>query len=236
MYGAPDCLILHIQRFQRLENEWTKHHRQVEVPPVITVPYSNDGVSVSKAGYRTVAMILHHGEDHHSGHFTAIHALDNALWSVDDNQFPQPIGELTSLQESAILQVWLVHDHMLDDSDDLFVPEPAPKKTKTHYEDVLMCFANVTSFGKKVQDWVWSKADHLLFLQENHLSDNKLQDVMQYYTTRGWRALGIPAEATGRGSNTGGFLLPITIFTGCNTFAKKAMAGWLWDIRGRAST
>ena len=206
LYGAPDCLIFHIQRFQCQENMWTKHHRQLEVPTVITVPFCNDGVSISKAGYRTVAMILHHGKTHHSGHFTAIHALENAFWSVDDNQYPQPIGGLNEQQESEALQVWLVHDPMEDDSDDNLIPEPVIKKSKTHYEDVLFCFANVTSFGKKVQDWVWSKADHLIFLQETHLSDSKLQEVMQYFIARGWRALGVPAMATGRGGNTGGFL------------------------------
>ena len=151
-------------------------------------------------------MILHHGESHHSGHFTAIHALDNVFWSVDDNQFPQPIGGLTDQQETEVLQVWLVHDPMQDDSDDILISQPATKKTKTHYDDVLLCFANVTSFGKKVQDWVWSKADHLIFLQETHLSEAKLQETMQYFIIRGWRALGVPAMATGRGGNTGGFL------------------------------
>ena len=130
LYGAPDCLIFHIQRFQCQENMWTKHHRQLEVPTVITVPFSNDGVSISKAGYRTVAMILHHGETHHSGHFTAIYALDNAFWSVDDNQYPQPIGGLTPQQESEVLQVWLVHDHMEDDSDDHFIMNRSSKRAK----------------------------------------------------------------------------------------------------------
>ena len=43
LYGAPNCLIFHIQRFHCQEHMWTKHHRPVEVPTVITIPFSLQG-------------------------------------------------------------------------------------------------------------------------------------------------------------------------------------------------
>lgn len=82
-------------------------------------------------------------------------------------------------------------------------PQPPHKKSKTLYEDVHLCFANVTTFGRKVQDWVWSKGDHLLFLQETHLSEKKLQETLEYFVARGWKTLGVPATDTGRGGKLG---------------------------------
>lgn len=30
LYGTPDALILHLQRFQQVDNEWTKHEQSVD--------------------------------------------------------------------------------------------------------------------------------------------------------------------------------------------------------------
>ena len=70
--------------------------------------------------------------------------------------------------------------------------EPPLKKAKTHYDSV--------------QDWVWSKGGHLLFLQETHLNEKKMQEALQYFVVRGWKALGVAATDTGRGGTAGGFL------------------------------
>ena len=124
-----------------------------------------------------------------NGHYVAIHCLDNAYWYADDEQYPVPLPYLSEEHKQQIVQVWLT----LDSADEL-VPdtleawEPAlQKKQRCHYETLHLPFANVTNFGRKVQDWVWAKTDHLLFLQETHM---------------GTKAL----EATGNGGNTGGFL------------------------------
>lgn len=74
---------------------------------------------ISKAGYRIVAMVLHHGDSHHTGHFTTIHALDNTFWFVDNNQYPQPISRLTEQQEKEVLQLWLIHDAFEEEEEQL---------------------------------------------------------------------------------------------------------------------
>lgn len=60
LYGSPSSIILHIQRFEQQQELWTKHHRRLEVPTDVYIPYSNDGILINKAGYKIVAMIPHH--------------------------------------------------------------------------------------------------------------------------------------------------------------------------------
>ena len=151
-----------------MKGAWTKHHRPLEVPTKIHIPYSVDGITIDKASYRVVAMVLHQGASHENGHFVAIHACDNTYWHVDDNQYPQPILGLSSQQEQEILQVWLIHDPS-DEMEYVILEEiiqPVNKKAKTHYDVVPLRFANVTTFGRKIQDWVWSKADNIIMLQD----------------------------------------------------------------------
>ena len=207
LYGQPDCLVLHLQRFELVQQQWAKHHRELHIPTEVFLPYSNDGIAVAKAYYRVLAMVLHQGETHDSGHFMAIHAVDNAYWLVNDNIFPKPISNLSEQHGKEVIQLWLI----LDPNDEMqvdFVAEesPPPKKQKTHYDEINLCFANVTTFGKKVQDWVWSKADHLLFLQETHLNLNKSNEALQYFIVRGWKGIAVPAAKTDKGGTTGGFL------------------------------
>ena len=56
--GAPTCLILHVQRFQLLDQQWTKHHRALEVPTTVVLPYSNDGVNISSLEEIGKAMVI----------------------------------------------------------------------------------------------------------------------------------------------------------------------------------
>ena len=74
LYGSPATIILHVQRFEQQQGAWTKHHRRLEVPTSVNIPYSNDGTNIHLAVYKTVAMVLHQGESHENGHFVA---LDN---------------------------------------------------------------------------------------------------------------------------------------------------------------
>ena len=78
----------------------------------------------------------------------------------------------------------------------------------------------------------------MIFLQETHMAEDKMQEAMQYFIIRGWKAIGVPATATGRGGTTGGFLclLHIIMSTVFNTSAKKAMDGWQWDTKDKVST
>lgn len=81
-----------------------------------------------------------------------------------------------------------------------------PEKQKQSHETLRITFSNVTMFGRKVQDWLWHQGDTIMLFQETHLAQKALDEVMQYLTIRGWKCHGVPAEPTGQGGNTGGFL------------------------------
>ena len=207
LYGTPDGLIVHLQRSALLQGQWTKLNRALEFGTSINIPFSDDGIHVHQATYRIVSMILHQGQGHENGHYVTIHAMDNAYWLADDDQYPQPLGQISQQQQQEVVQLWLIHDQqeLVPDTVEALQPSQA-KRAKHHYETLHLVFANVTSFGGRVQDWIWTKGDHLLCLQETHLGDKKLAEVQQYFTARGWKTHGAAATNTGRGGNTGGFL------------------------------
>ena len=185
MYGTPEALILHIQRFQQVEGSWIKHEHPVDIPVTVRLPYSDDGIHVHMATYKVISLILHQGQGHENGHYTAIHCLDNAYWFADDDQYPVPIPRLQQAHLAQVVQVWLI----LETSDELQPDaleawEPVLKKPRKQYETLRLFFGNVTNFGHKVQDWVWTKPDRLLFLQETHLGAKALEGALQYFTTR----------------------------------------------------
>ena len=44
-----------------------------------------------------------------------------------------------------------------------------PKKQKHSHETLHFSFSNVTTFGRKVQDWLWHQGDTIMLFQETHL-------------------------------------------------------------------
>ena len=209
LYGTPGGLIIHIQRSLLVEGQWTKHNRPLDLSTTITIPFSEDGINVHSATYRIVSMILHKGQGHQNGHYVAIHAMDNAYWYADDGTFPAPLPQLLDSHRQEIVQVWLVHEcsgELVPDTVEALEPSQ-PKRARRHTETLHFVFANVTSFGRRVQDWVWTKGEHILLFQETHLGQKKMEEAQQYFNTRGWKSHGLPAEPTGRGGNTGGFLI-----------------------------
>lgn len=209
LYGAPGALILHLQRSVLVDGVWTKHSRELEIPTNVNIPFSEDAVHVHMTNYKVVSLILRLGQGHENGHYVAIHALDNAYWVADDDQYPVATAHLTEQHRREVVQVWLVQDHsgeLMPDTMEAFEPS-VPKKAKLHSEELQLVFGNVTFFGSRVQDWIWTKGEHLLFLQEIHLGQKKMEEAQQYFFSRGWRTHGIPAHDTGRGGNTGGFLV-----------------------------
>ena len=209
LYGAPGGLIIHLQRSALLHGIWTKHQRAVEIPTRVSIPFSEDGIHVHSATYTVVSLVLHKGQSHEAGHYVAIHALDNAYWYADDESYPVPIEHLTDLHLTEIVQVWLAFEcngELVPDTIEALVPSQA-KRAKRYSEVLHFVFANVTSFGRRVQDWLWTKGEHIILLQETHLGQKKLAEAQQYFSTRGWKTHGVPAEPTGRGGTAGGFLV-----------------------------
>ena len=96
------------RRFQQVEGSWTKHEQPVDIPIRVRFPYSEDGIHVHMATYKVISLILHQGQGHENGHYTAIHCLDNAYWTADDDQYPVPLPQLQPHHMSQVVQVWLI--------------------------------------------------------------------------------------------------------------------------------
>ena len=204
LYGTPGALVLHLQRFQQAGDSRTKHEQPVEIPVRVRIPFSEDGIHVHKASYKVISLILHKGQGHEAGHYVAIHCLDNAYWYADDDQYLTPLPEEHQRQ---IVQVWLVLEAADElDPDTLEAWQPVLKKSRGHYETLNLFSGNVTQFGHKVQDWIWTKPNHLVFLQETHMGTKTMETALQYFNTRGWRAYGVAAHPTGNGGTSGGFI------------------------------
>lgn len=63
---------------------------------------------------------------------------------------------LSEQRKREVVQLWLVHDHsgeLVPDTLEAIEPSQA-KKSKKHSEDLV--FGNVTYFGTRVQDWIWT--------------------------------------------------------------------------------
>ena len=208
LHGSPGGLVLNLQRSTHHQGQWTKHHREVEIPTRLNIPFSEDGINVHYASYQIVAMVLHQGEGHENGHYQSILAIDNAYWLGDDETYPTPISFISPQQMKEISQVWLVLSSPAELVPDtaIEIAETLAKKSKKAQEVLQLLFGNVTFFSKKVQDWIWTKADTILMLQETHLQTDSLDNTMQYFSTRGWKCHGVAAEPTGNGGSTGGFI------------------------------
>ena len=199
LYGSPGGLVINLQRSSLQQGQWTKRHRELEIPTRTNVHY---------ASYQVVAMVLHQGESHENGHYESILAIDNAYWLGDDESYPTPIPFISTQQKKEISQVWLVlstPDELVPDTA-VEVAESLRKKPKKAQEVLNLVFSNVTFFGKKVQDWIWATGDAIMMFQETHLQEAGLANTMQYFTTRGWKCHGVAAEPTGTGGSTGGFI------------------------------
>ena len=208
LYGAPGGVVLNLQRSTLHGGAWTKHHRELELPTVVRLPFSEDGINVHMANYQVVGLVTHQGASHENERYQTILAIDNIYWLADDGTFPTPLPHLTLQQRQEIAQIWLIAaatDELVPDTA-MEVAEYLPKKPKACHETLYLSFSNVTFFGKKVQDWIWGQGDKIMLFQETHLQQKALDTTLQYFHSRGWNCHGVASEPTGNGGSTGGFL------------------------------
>lgn len=148
LYGTPDCLILHLQRFQLQEGMWTKRSRAVDVPQRLMVPFSLNGVQVEKAWYRPVALVLHQGHSHENG-----------------NAYSQIISELTQQHAQRALQVWLV----LDPSDEM--EDTTPKRPALLWQhSYALCQCHLLWTQSAGLGMVQSRSHHLSARNKKRIS------------------------------------------------------------------
>ena len=60
LYGSPGGVVLNLQRSTLQHGIWTKHHRELDLPTKITLPFSEDGVNVHMANYQGSSSIKEH--------------------------------------------------------------------------------------------------------------------------------------------------------------------------------
>ena len=85
-----------------------------------------------------------------------------------------------------------------------------PKKARfaeTSKQLLQVHFANVTQFGKSVQEWFWSRPADVHLFTETHLDEQRTEQQMQYFQVRGRNGYGHPAHSNENGGNHGGFLV-----------------------------
>ena len=210
-----EMIILQIGRFAKTKKGWTKHHERLKVDEEVMIPASRDGVKVYKEYYRVAGVVLYHGEEHKSGHYTAILYYNDVMWWVDDEQPAIPQMKLTEQQEKEIFQVWLVRQAPRSRSEEGSSQEEAPEEDeaeerptkKRKDETVNIAYCNVTSMSKEVHKWLASQQGRPLFLAETHLAEKEMEIEMQKLAMKGWRTIGMDAKPIGNGGNSGGIML-----------------------------
>ena len=102
--AAPQsAIILQIGKFQKLERQWVKHQRPLEMDMTVTFPASSDGVHVHKEVYKVAGMILHQAEAHSKGHSIANQCYDD-ICSLMTIKLLRPFGSQEQYHEGR--QTW----------------------------------------------------------------------------------------------------------------------------------
>ena len=103
----PQVLVIRLDRFRNAAGQLRKDSTSVTPRRDITVPlFAGDGLICEWIGFRLSAMILHHGEGSHSGHYTAALILgDDGVWLTDGSR-PATLHE--ELPEQAKRNIYLL--------------------------------------------------------------------------------------------------------------------------------
>ena len=173
---------------------------------------------------------MHVGRDHKAGHYYTVLIYKDMFWIADDGQYPQPLPALTANMRRCIVQVWAVPSCALADEFrpgsmtrvsramiraaeqeaeevEILPPTKRARVEGTSKHMLQVHFANVTQFGKSVQEWFWSRPDGVHLFTETHLDEQKTNQQLQYFHVRGRNGFGQKAHVNDGGGTHGGFLV-----------------------------
>ena len=165
--------VAQIGRYTFQDLEWTKHHQALNVPSIFNLPYALDGNKTQTVQYSLIGLLCH---SHKSGHFYAVFAYRGLYWIVDDGSYPRLVAQLQESLKTQIVQVWAIPSNMLlpdaiphdiQQSSAEHSEVPPNKRQCTH--GVSFSFANVTSLGQAVRQWILGRERTPIFLAETHV-------------------------------------------------------------------
>ena len=79
---AEEVIVLRLGRYFQTVEGWLKHHGSIHWETPIRIP---TGWSVGEdTTYEVMAAVVHHGEEHEAGHYTAYLFHEGQAWHVDD--------------------------------------------------------------------------------------------------------------------------------------------------------
>ena len=184
--------------------EWTKHHRPLQVPSIFQLPVCLDGETTRTEQYSLVGLLCHIGNAHYSGHFYAVYIFRGLYWLADDGSYPRALPILQDNIKKQIAQVWampsshLLPSHIKCDfptaSKEENAMEPDAKRRCSH--STGFAFANVTSLGHDVRQCIGGRPRTPIFVVETHLNEEDHFKTMQWFSTRGFGAMGHPAAVS----------------------------------------
>ena len=182
----------------------TQRNKLINPYGTFTVPRSLDGFAHTSSEFVPGASSTHLPQ---GPHYFAILTYRDLMWLADDGKPPVHPAHLTPQLASQVTQIWAVHVDTFRTTQQVLQtlppPEepdygpplhPSPKKRprleQTHNQ--LHC-ANVTTLGKQVIDWYWTRH----------------QQTCQYFTVRGRTAFGTAAwpNEDNRGTHGGVLVL-----------------------------
>ena len=198
--------------FQHLE--WTKHHQVLHVPSVFNLPYTLDGNKIQTEQYSLIGLLCHSGTAHKSGHFFAVFAYRGLYWIVDDGSYPRPVARLQDSLLTQIVQIWAIPSDMVLPEhipSDILASQTELSEVQAHKRHcthgVGFSFANVTTLGQSVRQWLLGRERTPIFLAETHLSPEDHDKTLQWFATRGYGIIGEAAAVSPKGGTNGGLLL-----------------------------
>ena len=207
--------VAQIGRYTHRQGEWTKHHKTLQVPTIFQLPVCLDGVTATTEQYSLIGLLCHSGDAHHSGHFYAIFVYRGLYWLVDDGSYPRALPVLQENIKQQIVQVWaipsayLLPDHIPSDfpTQTQGSQSAAPERKRRKQDHIDFTFANVTSLGQAVRQWIGGRTRSPLFIAETHLAPDDHHKTMQWLCGRGFGVLGAPAAQSPKGGTHGGLMI-----------------------------
>ena len=203
--------MVQIGRYTHSKGEWTKHHKPLQVPSIFQLPVCHDGQTTRTEQYSLVGLLCHTGDGHRSGHFFAIYIYRGLYWLADDEAFPRALPYLQDSIKQQMVQVWaipsrqLLPDHLKCDFPTGLVEttREEPTAERRCQEGTEFAFANVTTLGHEVRQWIGRRPRNPIFVVETHLNENDHFKTMPWFSTRGFGAMGHAGADTKGGTNGG---------------------------------
>ena len=235
VFEGEGLWVAQIGRYRMDKGEWTKHHQILQVPSIFNLPITKDGNTTGTEQYSLIGLLCHSGDAHKSGHYFAVYVYRGLYWIVDDGSFPRPIPKLHDALKMQIVQVWAIPSKSLLPDD---IPCDFPTHTAEQSEErpakrpcqavIPFTFANVTSLGPEVRQWLLCRPRTPIFVVETHLAQEDFQKVHQWFATRGLGVLGHPAASSPKGGTNGGFLVLYPLDQHFHYVQKQVIDGCGW--------